>query len=171
MVIAALALGVVRFVDPSFLQGTNEFSEREQGRAAATEVKRDFMFQINGYRTQNQGGQRLNMYFHYRYDAGIATSEIPNYEDLRAEVLEFMDDVDAAQNPYWETLNERLCTELASDFPIRAISCQLQVYPDYRRGLPYEPGFHTSIHTIGAIEPLAIPGPPGLGPPSGLRVN
>ncbi len=161
VVIAALALLVVRFVDPTFLQGTNVLSEREQARAAAPEVKRDFMFQINGYRTQNQGGQTLNMYFHYRYDAGIATSEIPNYEDLRAEVLEFMDDVDASQNPYWETLNERICTELAQDFPIQAISCQLQVYPDYRRGLPYEPGFHTSIHTIGAIQPLAIPGPIG----------
>ncbi len=76
-------------------------------------------------------------------------------------MLEFMDDVDAAQDPYWETPNESLCTELAQDFPIQAISCQLQVYPDYRRGLPYEPGFHTSIHTIGAIEPLAIPGPIG----------
>ncbi len=161
VVIAALALLTVRFVDPSFLQGRDDFSEREQARVAATEVKRDFMFQINGYRTQNQGGQTLNMYFHYRYDAGIATSQIPNYEDLRAEVLEFMDDVDASQNPYWETLNERLCTELAQNFPIQAISCQLQVYPDYRRGLPYEPGFHTSIHTIGAIEPLAIPGPIG----------
>ncbi len=117
------------------------------------------MFQINGYRTENQGGQKLNMYFHYRYDAGIATSDIPNYEDLRSEVLEFMGDVDASKNPYWETLNEELCTELASDYPIRAISCQLQVYPDYRPGLPYEPGFHTSIHTIGAIEPLAITGP------------
>jgi hypothetical protein len=74
-------------------------------------------------------------------------------------VLEFMGDVDASKNPYWEKLNEELCTELASNYPIQAISCQLQVYPDYPRGLPYEPGFHTSIHTIGTIEPLAIPGP------------
>jgi hypothetical protein len=159
VVIVALALLAVRFVEPSFLQGMEDFPERERVRVAATEPKRDFMFQINGYRTENQGGQKLNMYFHYRYDAGIATSDIPNYEDLRAEVLEFMGDVDASENPYWETLNEELCTELASDYPIRAISCQLQVYPDYRRGLPYEPGFHTSIHTIGAIEPLAITGP------------
>ena len=98
------------------------------------------------------------MYFHYRYDAGIATGDTPNYEDLRAKVLEFMGDVDASKNPYWATLNEELCTQLASAYPIRAISCQLQVYPDYRRGLPYESGFHTSIHTIGAIEPLAITG-------------
>ena len=159
VLIVALALLAVRFVDPSFLQGMDDFPERERVRVAATEPKRDFMFQINGYRTENQGGQKLNMYFHYRYDAGIATGDIPNYEDLRAEVLEFMGDVDASKNPYWETLNEELCTELASDYPIQAISCQLQVYPDYRRGLPYEPGFHTSIHTIGAIEPLAITGP------------
>ena len=73
-----------------------------------------------------------------------------------------MGDVDASKNPYWATLNEELCTELVSVYPIRAISCQLQVYPDYRRGLPYESGFHTSIHTIGAIEPLAIAG--SIGP-------
>jgi hypothetical protein len=79
------------------------------------------------HRTENQGGQKLNMYFHYRYDAGIATGDIFNYEDLRAEVLEFMGDVDASKNPYWATLNEELCTELVSVYPIRAISCLLQV--------------------------------------------
>jgi hypothetical protein len=36
------------------------------------------------------------MYSHYRYDTGIATGDIPNYEDLRAEVLEF-----------WETSKRR----------------------------------------------------------------
>jgi hypothetical protein len=157
--IAALALLVVRLVDPASLQGVDDLPQQEGFGIVAPEVKRDFMFQINGYRTENQGGQTLNMYFHYRYDAGIATSDIPNYLDLRAEVLEFMGDVDASENPYWETLNEELCTKLATRYPIQAISCQLQVYPDYRRGLPYEPGFHTSIHTIGDIEPLAIPGP------------
>ena len=91
--VIALALLLVRLVEPSFLQGMVEFPERERVRVAATEPKRDFMFQINGYRTENQGGQKLNMYFHYRYYAGIATGDIPNYEDLRAEVLEFMGDI------------------------------------------------------------------------------
>jgi hypothetical protein len=38
-----------------------------------------------------------------------------------------MGDVDASKNPYWATLNEELCTELVSVYPIRAISCLLQV--------------------------------------------
>lgn len=88
VVIVALALLAVRFVEASFLQGTDDFPERERVRVTATEPKRDFMFQINGYMTENQGGQKLNVYFHYRYDAGVATSDIPNYEDLRAAVLE-----------------------------------------------------------------------------------
>lgn len=126
--------------------------------APATE-KREFLFQIDRYDTANQGGQTLNMYFHYRYTAGIAESDIPNYEDLRTQAIAFMDAVDTSQNPYWETLNQQLCGQLRTNFPIEAISCQLQVYPDDRAGLPYEPGFHSSIDTIGDIDPLTITGP------------
>jgi len=54
--IAALVLLTVRLVESSFLQGMDGLSERERVRVAATEPKRDFMFQINGYRTENQGG-------------------------------------------------------------------------------------------------------------------
>lgn len=147
-----------------------------QDRAADDDVKRDFMFQVAGYETANQGGQTMNIFVHYRYNQGIATEDIPNYIDLRTQVLEFLDNVDASQNPYWETLNQQICTQLEHGFPLEAISCQLQVLSDDRPGLPYEPGFHTTIHTIGDIEPLAIPGPIGspdplvplqtFGPPS-----
>lgn len=123
-------------------------------------VKREFLFEVPGVKTQNQGGQTMNMYFHYRYNTGIAEADIPNYEDLRSHALKFMDAVDAAKNPYWETLNQQLCTELKDGFPIEAITCQLLVYPDNRPGLPYEPGYHGSIHTIGEIAPLAILPPP-----------
>lgn len=139
-------------------------SQKDETTAASEdEAKRNFMFQINGYETDNQGGQTLNMYFHYRYDDGISESDIPNYEDLRSDATKFMDDVDTSENPYWETLNQELCTQLKSDYPIQAISCQLQVYPNVSSGLPYEPGFHGSIHTIGDIDPLALPGPIGFG--------
>jgi hypothetical protein len=117
------------------------------------------MFQVPGYHTDNQGGQTLNIFVHYRYNAGIATADIPNYIDLRTQVLDFLDAVDASQDPYWETLNQEICSQLKSGYPIEAVSCQLQVLPDDRSGLPYEPGYHTSIHTIGAIEPLAVTGP------------
>lgn len=139
-----------------------------QGRAGTDAAKRDFMFQIAGYQTENQGGQTLNIFVHYRYAAGIATEDIPNYVDLRTQMIDFLDQVDSSLNPYWETLNQQICTQLKNNFPLEAISCQLQVLSDDRPGLPYEPGFHTSIHTIGDIDPLAIPGPIGspdtLGP-------
>ncbi len=125
--------------------------------------RREFLFQVERYTTGNQGGQVLNMYFHYRYDAGLGDADIPNYVDLRTEALTFMDAVDATANPYWEDLNQQLCGRLHDDFPVEAISCQLQVYPDDRAGLPYEPGFHSSVHTIGDIEPLAVVGPVSAG--------
>lgn len=121
--------------------------------------ERDFFFQVVDYQTANQGGQSLNMFFHYRYDAGIEVSAIPNYIDVRSDALDFMDAVDAAENPYWEVLAEQLCTQLSDAYPVESISCQLQVYPDDRTGFPYEPGYHGTTYTIGDIEPLAIPGP------------
>lgn len=149
---------VLVLVAASFYAGT-VFAT--QGRAGADAAKRDFMFQVAGYETANQGGQTMNIFVHYRYEPGIATEDIPNYIDLRTQVLDFLNEVDASQNPYWETLNQEICTQLKDDFPLEAISCQLQVLSDDRPGLPYEPGFHTTIHTIGDIEPLAIPGPIG----------
>jgi hypothetical protein len=127
--------------------------------SSADAAKREFMFQVPGYQTENQGGQTLNIFIHYRYNTGIATADIPNYEDLRTETIEFLDAVDVAQEPYWETLNQEICSQLKAGFPLEAISCQFQVLPDDRSGLPYEPGYHTSIHTIGDIEPLAVTGP------------
>ena len=169
-IISVVAVLIV--VAASFYAGT---LFANQGPPTADAVKRDFMFQVAGYQTANQGGQTMNIFVRYRYNAGIATEDIPNYIDLRTQVLNFLNDVDASQNPYWETLNQQICTQLKEGFPLEAISCQLQVLSDDRPGLPYEPGFHTTIHTIGDIEPLAIPGPVGspdplmpsetLGPP------
>jgi len=126
---------------------------------ASDEAKRDFLFQIVGYETLNQGGQKMNLYFHYRYTEGIATEDIPNYIDLRSQVVDFMREVDTTDEPYWETVDLQLCTALKKNYPIEAISCQLQVYPDDRKGLPYEPGYHGATTTIGDIEPLAYAGP------------
>jgi hypothetical protein len=155
-VVALIAM--VGILATSFYAGVL-LSGRSQG--GGDDVKRDFMFQVAGYQTANQGGQTMNIFIHYRYNAGIATEDIPNYVDLRTQVVDFLDNVDASLNPYWETLSKQICTQLKSGFPIEAISCQFQVLSDDRPGLPYEPGFHTSIHTIGDIDPLAIPGPIG----------
>ena len=151
--IAVLTLLTVRFVEPAFLGGTGGPSGREPAPTAAIQVKRDFMFQVNGFEAE---GQTLNMFFHYRYDPGIATGEIPDFRSLRKDAINYMHD-NAGEGVYWETLSKGVCTLLKNKYPVEAISCQLQIYPGR------DPGFSSSTHTIGAIKPLAIPGPPASG--------
>lgn len=117
------------------------------------------MFQIMKYHTANQGGQTINFYLHYRYRNGLPTAKYPNYEDIRHMLLSYMAQVDPKRNLFWEILNTQICGKIKNSFPLQAISCQFQVYPDTRPGLPYEPGYHSSIVTIGNIEPLALSGP------------
>jgi hypothetical protein len=155
LVVAAVLLGiaVLGLIDPSSLRGS-DCAPRQQGQqqravTPGTEAKRDFMFQINGFEAE---GQRLNMYFHYRYDQGITTNDIPDFRDLRTDAINYMNN-NASEGVYWETLSKGVCSKLKAKYPIEAISCQLQIYPGR------DPGFSSSIHTIGDIEPLAIPGP------------
>ena len=147
--VAALALLTARFVEPTFLGGAGGPSAQRNVSAAATQVKRDFMFQVDGFEAE---GQTLNMFFHYRYEPGIATSEIPDFRSLRTDAINYMHS-NAAEGVYWETLSRGVCSVLKKKYPIEAISCQLQIYPGR------DPGFSSSTHTIGAIEPLAVPGP------------
>lgn len=154
------AVAIVGVVLGAIAVGREPAVSVAQDSTSTRTTHRDFMFQVIGYKTKNQGGQTMNMFFHYRYNNGIATKDIPNYIDLRKDALTFMKKVDIASNPYWETLTLKLCTQLKDRYPIEGISCQLQIYPDSRPGLPYEPGYHTSITTLGDIDALAIPGPP-----------
>ncbi|MGE0298742.1 MAG: hypothetical protein AB7R99_18875 [Pseudonocardia sp.] len=116
------------------------------------------MFEVLAVRTPNQGGQTLNLFFVYRYTPGIAERDIPDYRKLRTSALEFLKTADLSQDPYWETLNHELCGRLKTGYPLAAISCQMQVVgnddPNH-----YEPGYHSSVETIGDITPLRIPGP------------
>lgn len=119
----------------------------------------DFMFQIDGYKTKNQGGQTLNLYFSYRYKAGIADADIPDYRKLRTRALGYLDEIDPTANLYWEVLDRGICKELKAEFPVQAISCQIQVFGNNQPGERNEPGFHSTVYTIGDIAALAIPGP------------
>jgi hypothetical protein len=121
--------------------------------------RRDFLFQVLGVHTPNQGGQTINLYFHYRYDDGITEHDIPDYLRLRKAALDYLATTDLSKNPYWETLNRHICTQLAHDFPIQAISCELQAIGNENPGAFFEPGYHASVQTIGDIEPLAVLGP------------
>src|SRR3712207_3849445 len=120
--VAALALLTMRFVEPSFLGGTAGPAPQANSPAAAAQVKRDFMFQVDGFEAE---GQTLNMFFHYRYKPGIATSEIPDFRSLRTDAINYMN-ANAAEGVYWETLSRGVCSLLKKKYPIEAISCQLQ---------------------------------------------
>jgi hypothetical protein len=59
-------------------------------------------------------------------------------------------------NPYWEVLNNHLCVQLKNNYPLDAISCVMQVVGS-ENPLPHdEPGYRSSIETIGDIDPLVV---------------
>lgn len=132
---------------------------RPAAQASPLPEKSDFMFQVDGYHTANQGGHTLNLYFKYRYPPALADADIPDYRALRSVALDYLDRVDPAKGTLWEILNREICTQLAAGFPVEAISCQIQVFP--RRGLEPDgdPGVRSATYTIGDIEPLAVAGP------------
>lgn len=120
---------------------------------------RDFMFEVTDVKTSNQGGQALNLFFHYRYADGIAEQDIPDYRKLRNDALDYLATTDLSRNPYWETLNHHICAQLKTSYPLDAISCQLQVVGKEAPGQEV-PGYRASIETLGDITPLSISGPP-----------
>jgi hypothetical protein len=139
--------------------GANPTASVDNRAAGPDQPSRDFMFQVIGVKTANQGGHTLNLFFHYRYPSGIADNDIPDYTRLRTAALDHLAAVDAAKNPYWEVLNNQLCARLKNGFPIQAITCELQVVGSENPGPHDEPGYRASIETIGDIEPLDVPGP------------
>jgi len=147
----------------AFLAGGILIGERttgvDNGAAGRDQPSRDFMFQVIGVKTANQGGHTLNLFFHYRYPSEIADVDIPDYTRLRTTALDSLAAVDVSKNPYWEVVNNQLCTRLKNGFPIQAITCELQVVGVENPGPNDEPGYRASIETIGAIEPLDVPGP------------
>jgi hypothetical protein len=150
---AALATAVI--------VGTTAVAAPSSGstRAAVTAPQEDCMFQVLGYHTANQGYQTINFYLHYRYRSGLPTAKYPNYLQIRSTLLSYMKQINPKRNLFWEILNTQICGRILHRFPLQAITCQFQVHPDNRPGLPYEPGYHSSVVTYGNIQPLAIPGP------------
>lgn len=128
--------------------------------APAARADRDFMFQVLGVKTANQGGHTLNLFFRYRYEQGIAESDIPDYTAMRRQALEELAGVDATKNPYWETVNHAICTRLYEGYPLQGISCQMQVDGVENPAAGEPPGYRSSVETIGDVPALAIPGPP-----------
>lgn len=128
--------------------------------AAGDEPRREFLFEIADLPTANQGGNVLNLFFHVRYDGGLAEQDLPDYRKLRDDAIGYLEAADLSSDPYWETLNHGLCAQLMSRFPLDAISCQLQVVGEPELG-PRGFGYRSSVETLGDIDPLRVPGPSG----------
>jgi hypothetical protein len=158
-VVGMVVLGALLTV--SFLLGAHSRQDGRDRDGRADFISRDFMFQVIGVKTRNQGGHTLNLFFRYRYNDGITDSALPDYAKVRTQALDYLSNADLSTNPYWEVLNHELCTQIKASYPIQAISCELQVVGVENPPPHDEPGYRSSIETIGNIEPLAIPGPPG----------
>lgn len=128
------------------------------GAATDREPRREFLFEIADLPTRNQGGNVLNLFFHLRYADGIAERDLPDYRKIRDEAIGYLESADLSSNPYWETLNHGLCTQLMDRYPLDAISCQLQVVGEPELG-PRGFGYRSSVETLGDIDPLRVPGP------------
>lgn len=158
----AAAVGLIVVVGILFSAGIaiGIHSDRaENSPTAGDRTRRDFMFQVIGLKTRNQGGHTINLFFHYRYTSGITDNEIPDYTKLRQQALDYLNTVDVSANPYWEVLNNHLCAQLKNNYPLQAISCLMQVVGSENPPPHDEPGYRSSIETIGDIEPLVLPGP------------
>jgi hypothetical protein len=141
---AALTVAVV--LGPSVAGASSSHASRAATRAA----KEDFMFQVMHVHTADQGGDTFNFYLRYRYRAGLPTARYPNFVSIRRMLLRYMA---PKRTAYIEVLNTRICTQIKNRFPLQAISCQFQAH----HGV--DPGYRSSIVTIGNIQPLAIPAP------------
>jgi hypothetical protein len=98
------------------------FGERAGSTASVAPERRDFLFQVLGVHTPNQGGQTVNLLIYYRYNTDITERDLPNYLHLRAAAIGYLTTGDFSGNPYWETVNQHLCAELRNRFPVQAIS-------------------------------------------------
>jgi hypothetical protein len=131
----------------------------ENSATSGDRTKRDFMFQVVGVKTRNQGGHTLNLFFHYRYNSGIADNEIPDYRKLRRQAVDYLGGIDVSAHPFWEVVNNHLCFQLKSTYPLQAISCLMQVVGSENLHPGDDPGGRSSIETIGDIDPLVLPSP------------
>ena len=117
--------------------------------------KNNFQFQINGYHTQRQGGQILDLYIRYAMKDDVDYSKYPDYRELREIAVKYLEPTNALPvNTFWEVIAAKLAEDLMSKYPISGISTQFLVYPN-ESGAIYEPGFHGPIYTVGDVVPLA----------------
>ena len=129
------------------------------GCGSTPRVQQEFMFQVVDLHTPRQYGQTMNLYVKYRYRDGLPSSQYPDYRKVRDAALNYMKiRPEEPSLEYWEILNGHLVQHLYESFPFSGVTSQMQVHPSKNEKLD-EPGFHSSIATIGDITPLDFRGP------------
>ena len=119
------------------------------------DARQEFQFQMLGVETPRQEGRVLNLFLRYRYPSHLAASEYPDYRVIRDEVLEFIRVRPAEPgDEFWEVLNGHLARHVFEKFPLKGLSIQIQVQPTANAKLD-EPGFHSSIVTLGRVTPVS----------------
>ena len=126
-------------------------------------VRTDFLLQIMKVKTERQSGRLVNIFVNYRYsgkicrqlDQGRIPEDMHDYMLIRQTILSELNDFEKYPiNVFWEYLAYKITKFIYRKFNMHAISMQLQIEPSFNV-FPIEPGFHSAIVTIGAIEPLA----------------
>ena len=120
----------------------------------ATKLHQEFQFQALDVKTPRQYGRTLNLVIRYRYRDGLPASQYPDYRIVRREALGFLR-IRASEpaNEYWEVLNGHLVQHLFDSFPLQGVTSQMQVVPEPNPEVE-EPGWHSSIATIGEVQPI-----------------
>ncbi|MEO0964162.1 MAG: hypothetical protein AAFY08_03495 [Planctomycetota bacterium] len=146
-----MKLGTIVF---SLLFGLTLFA----GCTTTPTVKQEFMFQVIDLYTPRQYGQTMDLYIKYRYRDDLPPSAYPDYRKLRTAALDFIKvRPEEPAMEYWEVLNRDLVEHLYASFPVSGVSCQMLVHPHKDEHVD-EPGYHSSIASIGEIVPLSYRG-------------
>ena len=91
-----------------------------------------------------------------RYRAGLKPTAYPDYRHLRRAALPLLEvRPEQLPNEHGEVLKEGLARELYRSFFLAGIVCQQHLHPDPNPKLR-EPGFHSSIVTIGRGSPVGF---------------
>lgn len=116
--------------------------------------KNYFQFEVANYHTTRQRGQTLNLYVRYAYKENLDTSLYPDYRKLRDQAMKYLEPTAKyPANVYWEILATQLGNDLMRNYPLSAISVQMEVLDNPAGN---EPGTHGPVYTLGDISPLDV---------------
>ena len=124
---------------------------------AASSIPRErnyFQFEVANYHTERQSGQTLNLYIRFAYKEGLDPSKYVDYRTMRDQAMKYLEPNEKfPTNVYWEIIATDMARQLLKNYPLEAISVQMEVLDNPAGN---EPGNHGPVVTIGDIAPLDV---------------